>query len=142
MDNCLQNGNTKSCGCLLSQGEEEIKQILINNHILFQTNCTFDPLIEYSGRRLRFDFIIYNIDGTINRFIEFDGNQHKTGMWGGTWSNIEDYDTIHERDLIKDNFCLSNNYCLIRIPYSRLGKITIKDLMENKYQVKKELNNE
>jgi hypothetical protein len=93
-------------------------------------------LTEYSGRRLRFDFIIYNTDGTINRFIEFDGNQHKTGMWGGTWSNIEDYDTIHERDLIKDNFCLSNNYCLIRIPYSRLGKITIQDLMENKYQIK------
>lgn len=142
MDNSLQNGNTKSCGCLLSQGEEEIKQILINNHILFQTDCTFDPLTEYSSRKLRFDFIIYNIDGTINRFIEFDGNQHKTGMWGGTWSNIEDYNTIHERDLIKNNFCLSNNYCLIRIPYSQLGKITIKDLMGNKYQVKKELNNE
>lgn len=135
-DNSLQQGNTTSCGCILSKGEEEIKSILLNNNILFKTNCEFKDLTEQTKRRLRFDFIIYNDDGSINRFIEFDGNQHKTGMWGGSWSNIEDFETIHERDLIKNNYCLENNYILIRIPYNLLGKITYEDLFSNKYEVK------
>lgn len=54
---------------------------------------------------------------------------------GGSWSNIETYDTIHERDLVKNQFCLSNNYILIRIPYDKINTLTLEDLMGDKYKI-------
>ena len=129
MDNKLQTLNTTSCGCLSSRGEQEIKTILNANNILYNYDMAFPELVQETGRKLRFDFIIYKSDGTLSHFVEFDGNQHKTGMWGGSWSNIEDFDTIHERDEIKNNFCKQHNYILIRIPYQKLGKITLQDIM-------------
>lgn len=56
-------------------------------------------------------------------------------MWGGNWSNIETYEVIHERDIIKNKFCLDNNYTLIRIPYSKINNLTIEDIMEDKYKI-------
>ena len=136
MDNKLRSGNNTSCGkCKYSKGEYIISQILDKNNIIYNHDVLFPELLNQTQRRLRFDFIIYNNDGSINRFIEFDGNQHKTGMWGGTWSNIETYDIIHERDLIKNKFCLDNNYILIRIPYDKLNTLTLHDLMEDKYKI-------
>lgn len=133
MDNKILTGNTTSCGCLSSKGEDAIKQLLNQNHINYDYDKCFEPLFKETKRRLRFDFIIYNNQGQIDRFVEFDGNQHKTGMWGGNWSNIEDYDTIHERDMIKNKFCIQHNYKLIRIPYSALSTLSISDIMEDKY---------
>ena len=138
LDNSLLTGNTTSCGCVGSRGEQEIKTILNTNNILYNYDSIFPQLVQETGRKLRFDFIILNEDGSINRFVEFDGNQHKTGMWGGSWSHIESFDVINERDVIKNNFCLKNNYILIRIPYSCLGKITLQDIMSDVYRVKGE----
>ena len=73
-----------------------IQQVLKNNNIVFKHDIVLEELVSQTGRRLRFDFIIYNEDDSINRFVEFDGNQHKTGMWGGNWSNTETYEVIHE----------------------------------------------
>lgn len=130
MDNKLKTGNTNSCGkCAFSKGEYIIKQILDKNNILYDYDSIFPELLKETKRRLRFDFIIYNNDGSLSHFIEFDGNQHKTGMWGGSWSNLKTYEVIHERDLIKDNFCKKHNYKLIRIPYSKIKIITINDLL-------------
>ena len=137
-DNSLKTGNTTSCGCILSKGEDEIKQVLLQNNIKFKTDYPFQELTDYCNRKLRFDFIIYNDDNSINRFVEFDGNQHLTGMWGGSWSNLEDFQTIHERDLLKNNFCLDNNYTLVRIPYHKINHITIEDIMGTKYIINKE----
>lgn len=136
MDNRLRSGNNTSCGqCKYSKGEYIISQILDNNNIIYDHDVLFPELLKQTQRRLRFDFIVYNEDGSINRFIEFDGNQHQTGMWGGTWSSVETYEIIHERDLIKNQFCLDNNYTLIRIPYSKLNNLTFSDLMEDRYAV-------
>ena len=135
MDIKLLTGNNVSCGCITSKGEEKIKDILNNNHIKYDYNKSYPPLIEETSRKLRFDFIIYNNDNSINRFIEFDGNQHKTGMWGGNWSNLETFDVIHERDLIKNDFCIKHDYVLIRIPYWKINTLTIEDIMTDKFRV-------
>ena len=134
MDNKLKTNNTGSCGkCQYhSKGEYQIKQLLEQNNVLFDYDSIFPELLQETGRRLRFDFIIYNNDGTLSHFIEFDGNQHHTGMWGGSWSHLETYETIQERDNIKNNFCKKHNYILIRIPYSKLEKLTINDLLYKK----------
>jgi len=132
-DNNLKTGQVQSCGCIGSLGENKISKILGKNNIIFDHDKIFPELLQETKRKLRFDFIIYNEDGTINRFIEFDGNQHQTGFFGGSWHNIETLEIIQERDLIKNNFCKKNNYTLVRIPYSKLNSLTLEDLMGNKY---------
>ena len=136
MDNKLKTGNNSSCGqCRYSKGEYMIQQVLKNNNIVFKHDIVLEELVSQTGRRLRFDFIIYNEDDSINRFVEFDGNQHKTGMWGGNWSNTETYEVIHERDMIKNQFCIKNNYILIRIPYSKIDNLTLQDIMGEEYRI-------
>lgn len=136
--NQLKNGHTVSCGsCLCSKGEFTIEQLLLENNILFNKEVILPELVKETGRKLRFDFAIYNQEGQIKRLIEFDGRQHLIGpdtdYWGRTTDTLE---SIKERDEIKNNFCLSHNYSLVRIPYTKLETITIEDLLGNKYLIK------
>lgn len=135
--NFLKCGFKKSCGCLISQGEYEIESILKENNIPYIKEKSLDNLTNINGNKLRFDFIIYNKDNSINRCVEFDGRQHFTGpdtrVWGRTTDTLE---TIQERDTIKNKYCKDNNIVLIRIPYIKLTKITLEDIMGDKFQVK------
>ena len=79
MGNLLKSGSKSSCGCLSSKGEYYIEKILKQNNIIYNKDYALDELTNETGRRLRFDFVIYNDDGSINRFVEFDGNQHNSG---------------------------------------------------------------
>ena len=54
--NNLGTGNTKSCGCISSFGEQKIIKILIDNNINFSTQYSFSDLIGPKGGRLKFDF--------------------------------------------------------------------------------------
>lgn len=124
-----------SCGCLISKGELIIERLLKDNDIIYKHNCTFKELTASTGRRLRFDFILYNEDGSVNRFIEFDGRQHIYGPDPGYWSRGETLEDIRERDELKNNFCKENNYVLIRIPYYKTN-LTIEDLLGDKFKYK------
>lgn len=103
----LRNGMTKSCGCIKSIGEELIASLLTKNNIIFEKEYSFNDLIYKN--KLRFDFAIFNTDGTLSHLIEYDGIQHfeQTG-----W---EDVKTIQFRDNLKNQYCLDNNIKLIRI---------------------------
>lgn len=138
MGNSLKNGHTISCGeChMRSRGEYEIEQILLANNILYQNDVPFVELYKETGRKLRFDFIIYDSNNNPIRFIEFDGRQHTLGPDTELWSNSDPLETIQERDNIKNNFCLIHNYALVRIPYTKLGKITLQDIFGDEYLVK------
>lgn len=137
MDNNLKTGNTSSCGCLTSKGENIIEKLLKTNNFIYNHDIIYQPFLQDTGLKYRFDFIIYNNDGSINRFIEFDGRQHTygpdTNYWGHTTDTLE---TIKKRDNIKNTWCLNNNYTLIRIPYTKINNITLNDLFSDKYQVK------
>lgn len=135
MDNQLQTGNTVSCGCVKSKGESLIAELLTKNKILFNTEYSHPPLVKETGRKLRFDFVLYNETGEIDRFVEYDGEQHFTGMQGGTWSNGDSLSVIQERDEIKNQYCLSHNISLIRIPYFELNKITIEHILGDTFKV-------
>lgn len=71
--NNLLSGKTQSCGCVLSLGEQNISQILKNNHIQFNSQQTFSDLVSDTGTVLRYDFAILNKEGHPVRLIEFDG---------------------------------------------------------------------
>lgn len=134
--NQLKTGHRVSCGCVFSKGEYLISNLLKENNITFNHDLIFPELLKETGKRLRFDFIIYNEDGSVNRFVEFDGNQHQYGMIGGIWPNTETLEVIKERDKIKNDFCLSHNYILIRIPYYKIKNLKIDDIMTDVYQIK------
>jgi len=68
----LTQGLTKSCGCIKSQGELKIIQILDANNIKYQTQYTFNSCRFSDTKKLAlFDFFVDN-----KYLIEFDGQQH------------------------------------------------------------------
>lgn len=134
MGNLLKQGQTQSCGkCISSLGEYQIQQILDDNNINYYYDSPLPELVKETGRRLRFDFIIYdnNFEKPI-RFIEFDGRQHIRGPEAG-WSNSDSLETIQERDKIKNKFCADKGYPLVRIPYTKINQMTLEDIMGDKY---------
>lgn len=135
--NMLKNNNKVSCGCINSKGELLIETLLKNNGIIYNKEVILPQLVQEENRKLRFDFVIYTPEASIDRIIEFDGRQHKYGpdteYWGHSNETLE---SIQEKDLIKNNFCLRHNYPLIRIPYTKINFLTIDDLFSDKYLVK------
>lgn len=65
----LRKGTTKSCGCLVSQGELKIRELLNMHHIPFKTQITFEGC-RYKDL-LRFDFGIYDDDNNLKYLIEY-----------------------------------------------------------------------
>lgn len=122
----LINGDTKSCGCLISVGEFKIKQILEKNNITFIQQKIFEdcrfPDTDYCAK---FDFYINN-----SFLLEFDGIQHYYAK--GRYSQMQ-VDLIKKRDLFKNKWCKENNIILKRIPYWKIDSLTLEDIMGEKY---------
>lgn len=116
---------TQSCGCMKeSHGELKVKQLLLENNIIFEQEKTFETCKFSNGRYARFDFYIPDK----KYLIEFDGEQHFRFSNSG-WNNKENFLKIKERDAYKNDWCIKNNIPLIRIPYYMLNKLTINDLI-------------
>lgn len=122
----LRSGATKSCGCVKSQGEQEIKTILEKANIPFETEKTFATcFFEDTNRKAKFDFYVNN-----NYLIEFDGIQHFKS--GNGWNTLDKLEKTKQHDRIKNEWCKKNHIPLIRIPYTQQGKITLEDLLLQK----------
>lgn len=119
----LKNGHTQSCGCLKSKGELEIATLLSKHKYSYAREYSFPDLNSSKNYPLRFDFAIFE-DEKLVRLIEFDGPQHSFGQ--GYF--VESFDDIVKRDEQKNKYCQEKNIELIRIPYNKLGKITLEDL--------------
>lgn len=112
----LRNGDIQSCGCLKSVGEQKISDLLRENNITYEREKIFDDFKPY-----RYDFYVNN-----NYIIEYDGKQHfQEYSWG---SEIHTLEESQIRDLLKNSYCHQNNIPIIRIPYTHLSKLSIKDL--------------
>lgn len=119
----LRAGDTVSCGCQHSKGEQKITQMLINKGCEFSTQYTFPDLIGVGGRRLRFDFAIF-LNGQLKHLIEFNGLQHyekPKGKWREEWENLI------ENDKKKVEYCKQHNIPLKIIKYDQ--DFTILDLI-------------
>ena len=119
----LRSGNTKSCGCVKSRGEQKIIQILQENNIPFKTQQKFNTCRNpKTNEQLRFDFYINN-----SFLLEFDGIQHyKDTNWGN-------FESLIERDNYKNLWCKNNNIPLKRIPYWEIDNISLKNIMDNTF---------
>lgn len=129
----LNQGLTKSCGCLKSWGEEKIGYLLTQNNIPFVKEKTFDSCRSpETNTLLRFDFYVNN-----SYLVEYDGEQHFMAA-GKDWNTEENFAKIQQRDKFKNDWCKENNIQLIRIPYTHLSDISLNDLIPSKnnpYQV-------
>lgn len=121
----LKTGHTTSCGCIRSKGELEISQILLKNGIKFKKEFSFDDLKDMG--KLKFDFAIFNKNDKLIKLIEYQGIQH--------FDKKNPYYSEEglKRDEMKREYCKKENIPLIEIPFTLLGKITLKDLELNEH---------
>lgn len=123
----LRNGDTTSCGCIVSKNESLIANMLANADILYKEQYTFKDLTS-TGRacdQLMFDFAIFNQDKLLY-LIEYDGSQHFNWAGETSWNNETQFHITRENDLLKNKYCFEHNIPLIRIPFDI--KYTLEDL--------------
>lgn len=132
----LTQGLTISCGCITSVGEENIRNLLNQNNIIFETQKTFPDLRIEDIWFYRYDFYLPDF----NRLIEFDGEQHYSYSNKG-WNTEDKFCKTQESDKIKNEYALSHNIDLVRIPYWERDNVTLDMIMGDEYLVK-EVNNE
>lgn len=111
--NHLTSGNTQSCGCLISKGENQIANYLKQNHIAFKQQFSFSDLCGKNNIPLRFDFAIFQ-DNKLIYLIEYQGIQHYKNIYN---LSLDEYQYSLERDELKRQYCQLNNITLIEIKY-------------------------
>ena len=114
--------NNRGCPkCKLPKGEIAIERWLSDNHIKYEQQKTFDNCTNpNTGRKLKFDFFVR----PQNLLIEFDGPQHfRVGKIGKHFMSMSDFKILNHRDRIKNKFAKSNHIEIIRIPYTKFGRI-------------------
>ncbi len=119
----IRSGETKSCGCIHSQGEQKIIKLLMDEGCTFATQYTFPDLIGVNGGKLKFDFAIF-LNNELDCLIEYNGLQHyekPNGKWGEEWENLI------ENDRRKIEYCKKHSIELKIIKYDQ--DFTILDLI-------------
>lgn len=115
----LRNGDTGSCGCVISKGEAKIAKILSENGIKFKTQQTFTDLVSEKNYLSRFDFGVYK-NGELSHLIEFDGIQHfQSSPCASSWNTPSNLEVTKKRDKLKDVYCQEKGIRLIRIRYDK-----------------------
>lgn len=127
--NTLHTGRVHSCGCLHSYGEYVVQKLLEENNICFKREYSFEDLLSPKGKKLRFDFAIFQ-DDKLQLLLEFDGRQHTTGP-EAKWSHSDSLEEIQIRDELKNQYCNKNNIKLIRLTRSDLNNLTIDALFKD-----------
>lgn len=119
----LTSGEKTNCGCeRQSKGELKIKNLLKINNINFIEQYSFDTCrFINTNKKAKFDFYVNN-----SYLIEFYGEQHFKISDISKWK--EKSICIQEHDKYKNQWCKDNNIPLIRIPYTQLNILSIKDL--------------
>lgn len=122
----LRNGDTSSCGCILSKNESLIAQMLDSLGYKYIQQYKFSDLTS-TGRncdQLMFDFAILNKqNNNLIYLIEYDGQQHFNQKHA--WSK-EGFEKTQQNDHLKNEYCAKHNIPLIRIPYNE--KYDLNDL--------------
>lgn len=118
----LKSGNTQSCGCLVSKGENKIKELLSSMGIAFIPQYTFNDLADKA--LLKFDFYLPEL----NILIEYQGEQHYKSVkkWGGEKS----FEDRIKKDNMKRDYCNKKNIRLIEIPYWDYNELCKEKLLK------------
>ena len=128
----LTSSKSLSCGCRnFSKNAERIEQLLMENHIKFRKEVCFADLLSPRGKKLRFDFVIYNDNGEPIRFVEYDGELHFLARDDFGGEQALRYRQICDR--IKNEYVHNLGLPIVRIPYTISNPITINDIMDDEF---------
>lgn len=106
------------CTRSMSLLEQQVEKWLINNHIAYERQKTFDGLVGVGGKLLRFDFYVKDY----NTCIEVNGKQHYQPVNFGGNKAQKNFEIVKEHDGRKLNYCNINNIKLVIIPYWMITK--------------------
>ena len=110
----LISGDTQSCGCLKSVGEQAVLKYLIDHKIPYKTQFHFNDLKTPKGGNCWFDFAVFDNENSLKCLIEYQGEQHYHEM-PGPW-NFGQY-ARDVTDPLKRKYCIENNIALYEIRY-------------------------
>ena len=107
--------------------EVKIHNILTDYDVPFEEEYEFDDLVASSGKKLRFDFCIFDDEGDIDFLIEAHGRQHyqSVGQFGGR----KGLKRQQYNDRMKVQYCIKNHYNLITIPYIDENRLSYEYIM-------------
>lgn len=98
--------------CVLSKGEQKIRNWLIKNSINFISQKEFNKLVGLNGGNLSYDFYLPNY----NLLIEYQGEQHEKYI-KGFHNSKKDFEKQVEHDRRKREYAKSHNIYLLEIRY-------------------------
>lgn len=127
----LKSGDTSSCGCNKSKGENLLENILKENNINYSKEYVFKDLISSNGGYLRFDFAIFK-NNKLYCLIEINGIQHYQAveLFGGE----ERFKRQQENDQRKADYCKKNDIPLIIFSYKELDNLNFNYVKEKIYE--------
>ena len=85
----------------------------------------FQSCQRIKNHKFSFDFYLTQY----NTCIEYDGISHFIANPYGGWRTEQSVKDQQIKDMIKNEWCKNNNIHLIRIPYTYLLNIELKDLL-------------
>lgn len=116
----LKSGHTKSCGCVVSLGQEKINTYLTTHNVHFKPE--YPARIDGFVGVARYDFAVLNKDKAVKYFIEYHGRQHYEVA--NSWSDNEERLVERQRkDELKREWAKENNILLYEIPYWEFDNI-------------------
>jgi predicted nucleic acid-binding Zn-ribbon protein len=102
--------------CLYSKGEFYISQLLTQMSIKHSSQYWFKDL-RGDFKPLRFDFAVFNDDGSLKCLLEYDGPQHFNNISSKRRKSEFDFNKLKRYDKKKEDYCFQNDIDLIRIPF-------------------------
>lgn len=118
-----------SCDCHpISSFQWIVTKLLMENDIPYLVEYSFDDLYGVAGKnKLRFDFAVFNEDGSIKVLIECQGEQHYKPVeeFGGTTA----YENQKKNDQLKKEYAEKNNIKVIEISYKDKQLQNIKEIL-------------
>lgn len=125
----LNTGETNSCGCLRSKGEQEIMALLNRWQVLFKPQYTFNDFKTENNHYYRFDFGLVTKSHELI-LIEYQGDIHfHYSESEHSWNTKGAFEQRVKRDAIKKRYCLKNNIPLYEISYLDNVEEKLKEIL-------------
>ena len=118
------------CSChTISSFQWIVNKLLIENNVPYRVEVSFSDLLGTSEEEpLRFDFAVYNEDGTVKCLIECQGEQHYKPVdeFGGEL----EFEKQVKHDTLKREYAEAHGIPLIEISYKDKEYDKIKEILQ------------
>ena len=121
----LRAGLSRSCGCVISWGENLIKDILDANKISYKRQYSFKDLRGPKNGLLKFDFAVIS-NNELQYLIEFQGKQHYVESKRGSYYGVMQREIT---DASKKEYCAKHGIKLYEVKYDENIEDRMKEIL-------------